>query len=175
MNIIAETASAHCHDASGDDADARRSTLVYLVRSCACHSPAVSVLSGSDAVATKRLENWGDVYCICVTVESIAGDANELRDAIFDDILALKQPSAVWPRPPALGLSNKRGRYSRTRADRCDTLPSFKEFLGGRFCVQEGSLNSYIIQLPDKHLLLPLFSCLLGCGIVQSLLLTTCP
>ena len=36
-----------------------------------------------------------------------------LKDAIFDDVLALKQPSAMWPRPVAVGTPNARGNVLR--------------------------------------------------------------
>lgn len=38
-----------------------------------------------------------------------------LKDGIFDDVLALKQPSAMWPRPSALGAPTARGNVLRQR------------------------------------------------------------
>ncbi|CAL8465334.1 g4869 [Coccomyxa elongata] len=44
------------------------------------------------------------------------GETYVLNDAIFDDVLALKPPSAVWPRPSAIGaVSGKRSKASRGR------------------------------------------------------------
>ncbi len=45
-----------------------------------------------------------------------------LKDAIFDDVLALKQPSAMWPRPVAVGVPNARGNVLRQRRLRCACL-----------------------------------------------------
>jgi len=45
-----------------------------------------------------------------------------LKDAIFDDVLALKQPTAMWPRPAAVGAPNARGnvlRQQRLRSVLC--------------------------------------------------------
>ena len=42
-----------------------------------------------------------------------------LKDAIFDDVLALKQPSAMWPRPAAVGAPNARSNALRQRRLRC--------------------------------------------------------
>ena len=45
-----------------------------------------------------------------------------LKDAIFDDVLALKQPTAMWPRPVAVGAPNARGnvlRQQRLRSVLC--------------------------------------------------------
>ena len=37
------------------------------------------------------------------------------KDGIFDDVLALKQPSAMWPRPSPVGAPSARGNILRQR------------------------------------------------------------
>ena len=42
-----------------------------------------------------------------------------MKDGIFDDVLALKQPSAMWPRPSPVGAPNARGNLLRQRRLKC--------------------------------------------------------
>lgn len=56
---------------------------------------------------------------VLTVVWRAAGETYVLNDAIFDDVLALKPPSAVWPRPSAIGaVSGNRGKASRGRKSR---------------------------------------------------------
>ena len=42
-----------------------------------------------------------------------------MKDGIFDDVLALKQPSAMWPRPSPVGAPSARGNVLRQRRLKC--------------------------------------------------------
>lgn len=42
-----------------------------------------------------------------------------MKDGIFDDVLALKQPSAMWPRPSPVGAPNARGNILRQHRLKC--------------------------------------------------------
>ena len=48
-------------------------------------------------------------------VPCVAESGGAVKDAIFDDVLALKQPSAMWPRPAPVGAPNARGNLLRQR------------------------------------------------------------
>ena len=44
-----------------------------------------------------------------------AGERGPLNDAIFDDVLALSPPSALWPRPAAIGQPSRSNRGATGR------------------------------------------------------------
>ena len=58
----------------------------------------------------------------CDTCASAAESGGVLKDAIFDDVLALKQPSATWPRPVAVCAPNALGNVLRQRRLRQVTM-----------------------------------------------------